>query len=330
MDYKNRDADLISVIVPVYRVEAYLERSVSSIAAQSYRALEILLADDGSPDACGALCDEWAERDARILVLHKKNGGLSDARNAGMKAASGAYIGFVDSDDWIAPEMYERLCAAMQRDGSDVAACSVQMVWEDGSSPRLLTEEADVLLDREQAQKALLEERALKQPVWYKLYKSGLVRDLPFAVGKRHEDVYWSYQVIGRARAVSVIPYVGYTYLQRSGSIMGEGFSLKSLDAMEAYCRRCEYFRSAFPALADAALTDLWLRCIYYGQLALKDADRDTRRRAFAMLRGVRARYPIRHRQYRALKWTHRLWLSLSRLSLRLASRVKNLLGVGL
>ena len=98
--------DLISVIVPVYKVEEYLDRCVQSIVNQTYSNLEIILVDDGSPDRCGAICDAWAEKDSRIRVIHKENGGLSDARNAGMAAATGQYIGFIDSDDRIAPEMY--------------------------------------------------------------------------------------------------------------------------------------------------------------------------------------------------------------------------------
>ena len=104
---------MISVIVPIYKVEAYLDRCVQSIVNQTYRNLEIILVDDGSPDNCGAMCDTWAKKDERIKVIHKQNGGLSDARNAGMASANGAYIGFIDSDDYIAPEMYQLLMERM-------------------------------------------------------------------------------------------------------------------------------------------------------------------------------------------------------------------------
>ena len=100
--------ELISVIVPVYKVEKYLDRCVESIVGQTYENLEIILVDDGSPDSCGDMCDAWAQRDSRVKVVHKKNGGLSDARNAGVEASTGAWIGFSDSDDYIAPDMYER------------------------------------------------------------------------------------------------------------------------------------------------------------------------------------------------------------------------------
>ena len=162
----------ISVIVPVYRVEAFLDRCVQSIAEQSYKNLEIILVDDGSPDNCPAICDAWAERDSRIKVVHKQNGGLSDARNAGMAIATGEFMGFVDSDDWIAPDMYQHLYDLLETDGSDIAACGVEMVWEDGTPSRMLTKAGCCVLNQEDAMRAIIEESWLKQPVWNKLYKT--------------------------------------------------------------------------------------------------------------------------------------------------------------
>ena len=114
---------LISVIVPVYKVEQYLDKCVESIVNQTYRNLEIILVDDGSPDNCPAMCDGWAKRDYRIKVIHKANGGLSDARNAGIAVASGEFIGFVDSDDWVAPFFYERLISILIDNDCDISAC---------------------------------------------------------------------------------------------------------------------------------------------------------------------------------------------------------------
>ena len=139
---------LISVIVPVYKVEAYLDKCISSIVGQTYRNLEIILVDDGSPDNCGAICDAWAEQDSRIKVIHKENGGLSDARNAGMSAATGELLGFVDSDDHISPEMYQLLYERMIADNSDISACGVEMVFENGLPSRPLTKPGTCILDR--------------------------------------------------------------------------------------------------------------------------------------------------------------------------------------
>ena len=125
------DKPKISIIIPVFGVELYLNRCIESVVNQKYSNLEIILIDDGSPDNCPTICDEWAERDERIVVIHKKNGGLSDARNIGLKIATGELVGFVDSDDWISPEMYQLLYENMLENDSDISACGVKMIWED-------------------------------------------------------------------------------------------------------------------------------------------------------------------------------------------------------
>lgn len=114
--------ELISVIIPIYKVEEYLDHCIKSIVEQTYRKLEIILVDDGSPDKCPLKCDEWAERDGRIRVIHKKNGGLSDARNVGMSIAKGSYISFIDSDDWISPDFYEKLYRSITDSNAQIAA----------------------------------------------------------------------------------------------------------------------------------------------------------------------------------------------------------------
>ena len=319
---------LISVIVPVYKVEAYLDRCVKSIVDQTYTNLEIILVDDGSPDTCPTICEAWAEKDERICVIHKENGGLSDARNAGMAVARGEYIAFVDSDDWIAPEMLERLYEAMQRDDSDIAACTVKMVWADKTPSRLLTVQTNGVLEKDEAQKVLLEESLLKQPVWYKLYRREIIDGVPFAVGKYHEDVFWSYQVIGAAKRVSLIDYIGYYYWQRSGSIMGERYSLKRLDAIEAIERRQSYLAEFFPELEREARIKLWESCIYNGQMALKYLSEDDSRSALSYLNEVKSRYPLSRKDYSDQKLTHRLWLDIARVSLRTICGVRNALGI--
>lgn len=200
---------LISIIIPVYNVERYLDRCVSSVTGQDYRNLEIILIDDGATDSSSWLCESWAGKDSRIKVIHKKHGGLSDARNAGLRVAGGDLIGFVDSDDWIGPEMYSRLKDALEKDQSDIAACSVEIVWEDEGRTKLLKERENIILNRLEAQKELLYESRLRQPVWDKLYRRKVLEGVFFEKGKQHEDVFWSYKVIGNAERVSVIDYVG-------------------------------------------------------------------------------------------------------------------------
>ena len=168
------------------------------------------MVDDGSPDSCPQICEEYRKKDSRIKVIHKQNGGLSDARNAGMAVATGELMAFVDSDDWIALDMYAHLYQRLSEDNSDIAACGVQMVWEDKTLSRMLTREGNCVLNQEEAMRAIIEESWLKQPVWYKLYKTALVRDILFPKGKYHEDVFWIYQAVGRAQNVSVSDRIGY------------------------------------------------------------------------------------------------------------------------
>lgn len=316
----------ISVIVPVYKVEAFLDRCVQSIADQSYKNLEIILVDDGSPDNCPALCDAWAEKDSRVKVIHKQNGGLSDARNAGMAIATGELMGFVDSDDWIAPDMYQHLHDLLDADGSDMAACGVEMVWEDGTPSRLLTRSGCRVLDQEGAMRAIIEESWLKQPVWYKLYKTALIRDIPFPVGKYHEDVFWSYQAVARAQKVSVSDKIGYYYVQRSGSIMGEGYSLKRLDAVEAKCQRLEFIRLNYPVLVPVCWTDLFFTCLYHGQMAIKHLDHTLAKQVLAVLK---ERIPDLHCCAYHMPLKIRCWAVMSKINLKMTCRIRSILGIG-
>lgn len=321
--------DLISVIVPVYKVEKYLDRCVESIVNQTYRNLEIILVDDGSPDNCGAMCDAWAAKDSRIKVIHKENGGLSDARNTGMAVATGQYIGFIDSDDFISPEMYQLLLDRLVTDHSDISACGVEMVYENGTPSQPLTCSGYCLLSQEQAMAAVIDESWLKQPVWYKLYKTELIKDIPFPVGKYHEDVFWTYQVVARVTTVSVFDTPCYYYLQRRSSIMGERFSLRRLDALEAKCLRYDYLQQAFPSLVPAARTDLFYTQLYLGQQAQLCPDKSTQQIAFQQLKAVQKKYPLTPKDWSALPLTHKVWALMALISLPLACRLRNLMGVG-
>lgn len=274
---------LISVIVPIYKVEQYLDKCVQSIVSQTYQNLEIVLVDDGSPDSCPAMCDAWAEKDSRIKVIHKENGGLSDARNTGMAIASGQFIGFVDSDDWIAPEMYQLLYEDMLKNNSDISACGVQMVWDDGTPSCMLTPPGTCVMDRTSAMREIIWESTVKQPVWYKLYKTESVREILFPVGKCHEDVFWSYQAFGLAKRVSVFDTPCYNYRQRNGSIMGSAFSLRRLDGLEAKGLRQKYIDKNFPELSADSKWDLFFLSMYLMQnvlLRLEGSEKDYARTA--------------------------------------------------
>lgn len=323
------DQPLISVIVPVYKVEQYLDRCIESIVNQTYRNLEIILVDDGSPDNCPAMCDAWAKKDSRIRVIHKANGGLSDARNAGMAIATGELIGFVDSDDWIAPEMYQLLYENMRQNDSDISACGVQMVWEDGTEPKVLTKSGSCVLNAEDAMRASIEESWLKQPVWYKLYKTEQIKDIPFAVGKYHEDVFWSYQAVGRAARVSVFDTPCYFYWQRSGSIMGEGYSIKRLDAIEAEKRRLIYIKEKYPNLMAEAKCHLLFSCMYHMQSALVMLSHDNKVKVEICLSNVIREVKFTKRDLLTLPNKNKMWILLAQINFKRTCQLRNFIGVG-
>lgn len=224
---------LISVIVPVYKVEKYLDKCVESIVNQTYKNLEIILVDDGSPDNCPAMCDTWAEKDNRIKVIHKENGGLSDARNAGFAISNGEYISFIDSDDWIDLDFYQLLSSELDK-GADIAECASDWCDENGKTISVRGFSEPKILNTVEATQMLLQEKGIMQTVWNKLYKRECVENILFEKSKFHEDNFWTWQTFLKAKKVSIITKPMYHYVQRNSGIMGVGYSLKRLDALEA------------------------------------------------------------------------------------------------
>ena len=324
------DAPLISVIVPIYNVEPYLDRCVRSILGQTYPHLEVLLVDDGSPDRCASLCDAWAAKDGRVKVIHKENGGLSDARNAGLAAATGVYTGFVDGDDYISPDMYRLLLERLERDGSDIAVCGVELVHEDGSPIRVMAPAGSHVLDHHRAMEAIVREDLLTQTVWNKLYKTDLIRAIPFPVGKYHEDVFWSWRAVARAERVSVFDAPCYFYVQRGGSIMGTDYSPKRLDAIEAKVQRQAFLEAHCPALARLGRTDLLFTCLYQGQQAIRYLEKEERAAVLAHLRQTAQRFPVTPCDRRTLPLARRIWPIVARVDFEFACKLRNALKKGL
>ena len=320
---------LISVIVPVYKVEQYLDRCVESIVNQTYKNLEIILVDDGSPDNCPQMCDTWSEKDNRIKVIHKPNGGLSDARNAGMAVADGELIGFVDSDDYISADMYQSLYEDMVKNESDMSVCGVEMVWEEDGNTRALTCDGEFVLNNVEAMRAVLEESFIKQPVWYKLYKAEQIKNIVFPVGKYHEDAFWTYKAVAKANKVSVFDKKCYFYVQRGGSIMGNDYSAKRLDGIEASERRCEFLNENYPNLVDIAQVNFIGTCMYHSQQLLK-----------WKIEGYREHFEELHHKAKRIgeQWKSRddsfekqkMWLSLYLKCPKLTCKLRNLLKIGM
>lgn len=240
--------DLISVIVPVYNVEKYLDRCVKSIVNQTYKNLEIILVDDGSPDRCPAMCDAWAERDSRIKVIHKENGGLSDARNAGMEIASGTYIAFVDSDDWVAADYIGAMHRAIQDTGAEIAACDVVISYGDMEMGAVAKKSALRVCDSEEAIGDILKGEGFRAVAWNKLYHKSLLENEQYPVGKYHEDEFFTYRILAKVEKLVYLDRKLYFYFQRPGSIMNS-VSMKHLDALDAYLERLAFLQDRYPIL---------------------------------------------------------------------------------
>ena len=235
---------LISVIIPIYKVENYLNRCVNSVVKQTYKNLEIILVDDGSPDNCPKLCDDWAKKDNRIRVIHKENGGLSDARNAGIDIATGRYICFVDSDDFIHSGYVEILFKNIEKEKADLAICSFEKVYGNAKVEESLDNKV-TKVEGDDIFKALLTGNNVDFVVaWSKLYKKELFNNLRFDVGRLHEDEFIVHKILLKCKKVVYTSAKLYYYQQRQDSIMGaEEFTSRNLDAFYAIEQRYNYFK---------------------------------------------------------------------------------------
>ncbi len=266
--------DLISVIVPVYNVEKYLDQCISSIVSQTYRNLEIILVDDGSTDNCPAMCDAWAAKDSRIKVIHKENGGLSDARNAGMAVATGEWISFVDSDDWLAENFYDILLNAAIENAAEIAASGIIKACEQEAC-FFGNHYHEITFTPSRAIRTIMNGDGFHAVAWNKLYRCELLNGICFPVGKLHEDEFVMHRLIDRAHVLVLCQNAIYYYRQRAGSIMAT-WSVKHLDALEAYLDRIHLLEEKYPELY---LTDRVIFCgscvNYYRKLLIVNAGRE-------------------------------------------------------
>lgn len=257
----------ISVIVPVYNVEKYLDRCIESIVNQTYKNLEIILVDDGSPDNCPKMCDEWAKKDERIKVIHKENGGQGEARNFGIKESTGDYIGFTDSDDVIAENMYERLLSIAKKTNADAVQCAL-LKFLDFKQTEFDVDNRDVQL------KALTPVEAVSELLKDKitstcpafLLKKDLAKSVLFDLGIINEDVMWTYRICKNSNKTVLTNEVLYFYLQREGSTMNSAYSKKRFDALDADLFKADAIKKDFPELYGKAVRGYIGSCFYHYQ----------------------------------------------------------------
>ncbi len=253
----------ISVIVPVYRAEPYLRQCLDSITAQTYENLQIILVDDGSPDGCGAICDTYAAKDQRIHVIHQPNGGVAAARNAGLAAAQGDWIGWVDADDWIEKDMFAWLLTNALQEQADVCVCARFEELKSRTGRYGFPQRK--LLDRQGALRCLLENRFLDDALYDKLWKRQLVQLIRFPEGRTYEDLATVYRLLERAQKILCLPEQKYHYRRHRGSIVGDS-SLPNrmnhyLAARQRYADMAERYPELEPLLQErcmAAAVGIW------------------------------------------------------------------------
>ena len=320
---------LVSVIVPVYKVEQVVKNCIESILNQTFTDFELILVDDGSPDNCPKMCDDYAKKDSRIKVVHKENGGLSDARNAGMKVATGGYVSFIDSDDYVSLDFYEILLQTMIDNDSDIVECSVVKFYENEKFDEYSDDLKVTNYETVDALDGLISENPFKQHVWNKLYKSSVALDIPYAVGKLNEDEFWTYQVFGKAKKVTRINKTMYYYFQRNGSIMGNSYNIRRLDALEGKVNRQAYIEKNFPILTTKAKVDLYGSCMFAYQCVLKFMSGNDKKKACKIIRDYKNRCKLTTDEINSITDSSRKYYKLAKFNFYLCCKMKAVLNIG-
>ena len=289
--------DLVSIVVPIYNVEEYLDSCINSIVNQTYKNIEIILVDDGSPDNSGSMCDLWQSRDSRIKVIHKENGGLSDARNVGISEATGKYISLVDSDDTITNDMIETLMFYQQKYNADI----VQGMFKDFINEEDITINNEkptcTVINKIDAIKNLYDKKYGLQStvVWNKLYKAELFKELKFPKGKVHEDEFTVYKLYYKSSKIVLLNKVIYNYRKRPESIMSKGFNLNRFYWLEANEERIDFFDKNIndEELIEKAVEEYGNRVMEYHYLLNKHYKNDKKNSEILMekAKNIRNRY---------------------------------------
>lgn len=246
---------LISVIVPCYNVEKYLPRCINSIINQTYNNIEILLVDDGSPDQCGEICEKYAKKDKRIKVIHKNNGGLSDARNVAIDVSTGDYILFIDSDDYVSTNHIEHLYNIIITSQADMAIEWGQTFYE-GAIPIIdtLDGKKEVILNPNEALANMFYQKDFDTNAWAKLYKRILFEGIRYPKGWLYEDLPTTYRLIQRCKKVVFSDYKSYYYLLRSNSIEGAPFKIQKYESCIKIIQQLEQDRTNMSVSVQKAL----------------------------------------------------------------------------
>lgn len=320
---------LISIIVPVYKVEKYLDQCISSIINQTYSNLEIILVDDGSPDNCPTICDVWAAKDSRIQVIHKENGGSAQARNVALNIANGAYVAFADSDDMMNTDMIRILFDVAIVRNADIVECDYSTSEDEALLPVGAVGSAQIY----EPQEAMLEhihDRYFRQVIWNKLYRSEVIENVRFIEGKVIDDEFWTYRAISNAKKLARIDEKLYFYRQQDGSIMHQHYSLNRLVNIEAKIERLKFVQDKLPQLESAARLSLFGSCIYAGQMSLMHLTEDQFVSAKRMIKEALHTNEPSFVECLSTEGSNKLWFSIAKMSFWGTCRLKNALRKGL
>lgn len=234
---------VLSIIVPIYKVEKYLNKCIESILNQTFNEYELILVNDGSPDLCLDICRKYEKSDSRVIVIDKENGGISSARNVGLDIAKGKYIGFVDSDDWVEKSMYETLISIAEKYNADIVHCEYIEAMDESAK---IVQEKKIIekcLEKDEALDNLYNELTVSSAIaWNKIYKKELFNGIRYPVGKIHEDEFITYKLIYKANKVVYTNEKLYYYRNTPNSITNSSFNLKRLDYYEALEERIRFF----------------------------------------------------------------------------------------
>lgn len=246
--------ELITIIIPIYNVEKYIHKCIDSIINQTYKNLEIILVDDGSPDNCGKICDEYAKKDRRIKVIHKENGGISDARNFALDIFKGEYVAFLDSDDYVSTDYIEYMYTLLRNNDSTMSICGVQVVNNSNKKYNQYETIKTKIYNKEQAFENLLYSEGIEVSVNAKLYPREFWNETRFPIGEKYEDIAVIAEIINKAEKIAFGNKKCYYYLTRQGSISRNGFNKGELDYIKNVKKMLECIEKNTTGIEDAIL----------------------------------------------------------------------------
>lgn len=318
--------DLISVIVPIYNVDKYLNKCIQSIVNQTYKKLEIILVDDGSTDRSSIICDEWKKKDNRIKVIHQQNKGAGFARNVALDLANGDFITFVDSDDYISPIFCEYLLSLFE-ENVDIVECEYIDVYSNEMEINDAIEVKVEMFDVINAMRKHISDCYFKQIIWNKLYRANIVKNIYFPIDKKIDDEFWTYRVIGNSRKLVHSSKKLYAYRQQNSSVMHSIDIKTRIQGIDAKIERLAYIKKFFPELEIEGYLSLAYSTLYIGQILLHDAAKENKG-LIVDLQSIFKNNNIKITKIRSYKSL--FWIFLSKISFVFTCRIRNLLKIGI